>query len=469
MAKFSRSHLFIITAFFLVGSFLLVKFSLADATSTVRGKAWWGDSLGYVYFSCYDDEIGDRLDVPGNLYTPPELAFHFYSVPCSYLVHGVFINQDGLFSGQAWNQSEGLISFEYEGVDPPGGYGSFNSVCATCNPSTNCIACYIESQQKVYGWARTAAGDWIRLDPPSNPVKIQSWDLSNPVFPGEDVDPGDFVGTASSSLLGGLSFNCKSEAGGNACSTRDYKVYIGGLSIGKLSAPNWTYTQACNSTARGAVLRWYRKSGQQSAYEIIINDSPTFSTSSADYVCWTDVVPSSGASQYTIPNANCSLNYNTNYYWWIRLFDEDGEPTELYQFGQAGIVSESTDGNPDGNSNTFTTYKHEFPNPFFSWVPEEIVVGTTTTFTSASSYYTTASPSSSQACVDAACSYLWTTDDLLAVISSPTASKTDIVFAVATGTTIYLRVTDVDNYYCSTSTTIRINYGLPLWREVKPE
>ncbi len=462
-------------AIFLALGFLFFLFVFAPtranaATSTVRGIGWWGENYQEVYFNCLDDIIGDRLDTSENLNNPPDpRGFHFYSTPCHDLVHGVYIDSNDNFSGQAWNQTKGLISFAGT-TTPPDGYGSTSSNCAyTCNASNNCWACYNEATQNVYGWARVDSdGTWIRLDSGLTPaVRLQNCDLTDSVWPGYNIQSGDFVGYGSSAL-GNLSFNCESEAGGSACATRNYKVYISNLTVGSLSAPNWTYAEACNSTALGATLRWCKKSGTQTAYEVTVTTSSTFSTSTA--ICWSGKKTSDFASQYILPSAsdiNChSLDYNSNYYWWVRLYDENDAPTDWYQYNtNSGL---DTDGNPDSNALTFTTYKHEFPSPYFTWSPYEVLVGTSTLFSATSSqFYTSGAPGTPQYCSGPNCQYLWTTNDPGALITPNNTVTTTIVFDLATGTTVTLKVTDLDNYYCSSSTLLRINYDLPLWREIK--
>ena len=450
------------------------------ATSTVRGAGWFGDQYKYVYFDCLDDVTGDRLDVTGNLTTPP--GFRFYVPPCSTIVHHVSIDSNNNFSGDAWNYSLGLISFDGTATPPDGG-ASISAHCpSTCNPSNGCWACYNPSDQKVYGWVQVdGTGDWIRLDSATTtPVKNQHWNyLSNSVLPGHGIMPGDFVGDASSDL-GWLSFNCESELGGAGnCAARDYKAYISNLQVGHLSAPNWSYTEACNEGALKAVLKWYLRSGTQAGYEVVVNDSPSFATSTSDYVCWSGVKAPSVATQYIVPNTdiNCqNLDYDTDYYWWVRLYYlEDGEykPTPWYQYGAVddhdGSTDEQTDGNPDSNSRTFTTYLHEFPTPFFSWSPFDVLVGTSTDFISDAQFYTTGNPALPQSCYSASCQYFWSTTDDSAIIGNTTGATTSIIFFHATGTTISLRVTDTDNYVCSLGATLRINYGLPIWREVKAD
>ena len=471
----SLAAVFFIASFFVAGN-------VSAATSTVRGAAWFGDQYKYVYFDCLDDVTGDRLDVEGNLTTPP--GFRFFATPCTAIVHHVSIGSNNNLSGDAWNHSLGFISLD--GTDmPPDGGASISANCpSTCNPSNNCWACYNPADQRIYGWGRLdTTDDWIRLDSAAViPVKNQNWDyLGASVLPGHNIEPGDFVGDASSDL-GTLSFNCESELdGAGNCAVRDYKVYISNLQIGHLSAPNWSFNEACSGGALKAVLKWDLRSGTQAGYEVVVNDSPSFATSTGDYTCWSGVKTPAVASQYIIPNTdiNCQdLVYNTNYYWWVRLYYlEDGEyiPTPWHQFGVVddhnGLADGQTDGNPDGNSQTFSTYLHEFSTPYFTWTPYDVLVATSTEFEAltGSKFYTSSDPTLPQSCFGTNCRYLWSTNDPLAIISAPTGATTSIMLFSATGTTVSLQLTDPDDYVCTMSTVIRINYGLPIWREVKAE
>ena len=471
---------------FLLGGFVIFAFifltpSVQAATSTVRGWGWLGDTYQEVFFNCLDDNFGDRFNVSGNLggagkYLPPNDKFHFYVEPCVSLVHGVYIDDNDNFFGQALNPIKGLISFSGTST-PPDNYASTISPgnCThTCNASNNCWSCYNEVTQSIYGWARfDTSGEWIRLVSGLAPVPVmlQNCDSSS-VFPGNSVEPGDFVGYASSAVAN-LSFNCKSEVGGSACATRDYKVYIGNLTVGKLSAPNWSYEQACLTTARGATLQWCKRSGIQTGYEVVVNTTNTLNTSTA--VCWSGVQDAE-ASQYNLPNAllggslGCRVNglgFDTDYYWWVRLYDELGQPTAWFQYDNN--TGSDTDGDSDGNAFTFTTYKTEFPNPFMTWSPLQPLVGATTTFSAIlSRYYSESSPSVSIPCVATNCSYLWETSDD-AYFSATTSVTTTIVFNQATGTSVSLKITDTNNYFCSMTSVITINYDLPIWREIKAQ
>lgn len=473
-----------IQAIFMVGFLFLVFLITAQpveaATSTVRGIGWLGEIYQDVSFNCLDDVAGDRLDAPGNFHEeldPP--GFRFFVDACQIgMQHAVEISENGNFSGSAWNSTLGFISFAGS-VAPPDGYGSTSSSShcpAICNASNHCWACYNETDQKVYGWARIdSSEEWLRLDSGLEPVPVslQSCDLSSSVFPAHDIQPGDFVGYAASDsgnvdFTGTLSFNCESELGGSACATRNYKVYVSNLTLGKLTAPNLPNDAACLN-ARGGYLGWCKKSGTATAYEVMVSEASTPDPDQA--ICKSGELGSL-ASQYLL--INCPLRYGINYYWWVRAYDENGVATDWYQYNTNSGTD--TDVNIDGNPLTFTTYKHEFPSPYFSWAPFDVLVGTTTIFNALTSgytskFYTIAAPSLPQSCYGANCKYKWTTTDIDAIISvgtgATTIATTSIIFTQATGTSVTLGITDNENYYCSTSTTFKINYALPLWREVK--
>jgi len=480
MLDLARKFIFLIVGFFVFSGFLLLANSADAVNSVLRGQAYWGNK-GYIYFNCMDDVIGNRFDETNNLaggsrylVPPAALGFHFYAEPCVEFTHGVEMDDNNFFLGKGWNPSLGNINFEYDGSNLPPDYNFAAAHCPACTSGNNCIACYDDAVQSVYGWARIElTGDWIKLDSTSTvPVRLQSNDL-DPVLPGYSVSSGDFVGTASSAL-GDISFNCESEdyPGIGTCASRQYKVYVKNLRLGRLSAPNWSYSSACTGSALRAILRWGKLSGTQTAYEVIVNDSNIMSTTTGAYVCWSGKVNNPSATQYIVsdtnPDCGSRFNYNTAYYWWIRAYDEDGVPTEWYQYNSNTLAD--TDQNLDGQANTFQTFKHEFPSPFFSWEPLEVMTGTSTTFTSESFVYTNAQPDLAQSCDPSRCSYYWETTDPSATIYATTSAITDINFFTATNTTVTLTVTDNEGYVCSSSSPqFRVNYDLPIWHEIKAQ
>lgn len=461
----------------------------ASPTSTIRGAAWWGDEIGFLYFNCADNVSGDQLDITGNL-TPP--GFKFFAPPCLYNNHGVFIAPNGNLYGEAWNYSKSFVSFAGTSSPPTADPDPRVNCPDTCNDGNDCWSCYKESEKKLYGWARVnTTGEWIRLDsafPPDQekpPVQLENG-AAEPIILSKyepptaaELIPGDFFGIASSSL-GDLFFHCRNESDSGACSLRgNYKVYIGTLAIGLLTAPNFSYAQACSGSGLGATLTWSLKSGQQTAYEIVVNKDSDFGPEPtpeqiSSATCYSGKKSSNFSNQYILPNydSNCgSLEYNKNYYWWVRLYNELDEPTIWYQY--YGNSASDTDGDRDNNPKTFSTFKHHFPSPYFDWPDGDIFIGTSTEFTSDaddnySVYYDVNQPSTPKRCTSLACSYFWWSSDPYAEFSSTSTATTSISFWTATNTTVSLRITDESLYYCTRTSAIKkINYDLPIWREVK--
>ncbi len=490
----------------LIGVFCLTRNS--QAASSVHGAAWWGNDNGYLYFDCIDYETGSRLDSPNNFADPPDpLSFHFYIGGC-LINHHTYINDNGNLSGSAFNMKVGLVNFG--GVDTPvsvpaTGWG-FNVNCpSACNAANNCSACYNSATQRLYGWAQVAlTGELIRLDyqpgPPANEnfLQLKNWNMSSSTNPYYNVSPGDFVGHASSTFSGAqqsLSFNCVSENGvnnGGTCALRNYKAYISNPSVGKMSAPNWSYAQACSSRqARQAVLKWILKSGMQEGFEVVVTASDAIPADLNNAVCWSGPKVGSLATQYNVPNASdikckseSSLSYDTPYYWFVRLYYTDkgvSTTTPWYQFGvndaHEGLVYDE-DTNNDGNPKTFTTYKHEFPIPYFTWSPAEPLVGSTTVFNaitlgSSSQFFTDDSPIAKNCWkYPLSCLFSWTNSEPSPDISDPNASVTEMIFHRPSSTmavTLTVRDNTPEQYSCSLTQILSINYGLPVWREVKAE
>ncbi len=502
---------------FLAGAFFVLFFSLTlvfvpkivQAISGVHGAAWWGDELKFIYFNCNDYEVGSHFDVEENFQDLPEpLGFKFFVSGCT-INHGVEIDNNGYFSGAAFNHSKGMINFG--GSSTPVSItesqrNSFKNNClnsSLCTAANFCAACYNSQDQRIYGWAQVSStGELIRLDsnlgngpPLENDLYLRSWNLAsstNPEYVG--VNPGDFFGHASSTVAGirrSLSFNCLSEYGsdnGGSCSVEgrdNYKVYIKNPEIGQMTAPNWPYESACSpGSARKAILKWTLKSGFHSGYQVRVTKTDDVNANGSDLI-YDSGYKAGSALQHVVPTT--SLSYNTNYYWFVRLYYLEGpttKETEWYQFGandghEGGFYD--IDNGPSSTVNppkTFTTYKHEFPVPYFTWDPLEIEVGATTTIftaltpSSESKYYSDASPGTPVSCDEDGlnCGYLWSVAGNVSDIYDPTKATTTIVFNEAGGASVSLRVTDSSDYFCiGTASISGINYGLPVWREVKAE
>lgn len=446
-----KSRLFFGAYFFVFFVIIFTAFinpAFSNSSNNIRGSAY-NETYGKISFNCLDDDIGGTF--------PYTFPFQFSSGVCDPNDHGVNLDADNNFSGDAWNATLGLITFDAT-TTPPDSY-SFNSNCSnTCNLTNNCWACYNENDQKIYGWARVIdSGEWIEFNSSVSPQSS----ISNYLSP----NPGIFSGYASSTL-GDISFNCSNDS---SCLEDDYYVYRWPIEIRQLSAPNWNFSEACSGGVKQAVLKWYISGGSQSAYQIIINDSNSTSTPLYDSGKVT-----SSAKQFICSGLSCPLAYDSHYYFWLRLWDESysATPTDWRQFDTSNgdvLTDNSTENQSSPNPTlTFTTYKHEFPLPYFTWDPYDVIVGSSTSFDGSAQYYTSSYPDSNpQACDSGTCSYLWTTTDASAIIASTSNATTTMLFTKATGTTVYLRATDADSYYCSTSTLLNVNFLLPTWKEIK--
>lgn len=425
--------------------FLLAPASQTKASSAENIRGWaYNSTYGYVSFNCLDDGFAGRF--------PFTFPFTFNIAPCAYNQHGVNLGADNNFSGNAWNSVLGFITFNSTSTPPDTSYRAY---CEnTCDSSNSCTACYRESDESVYGYMRVVStGEWIKLD---NHNVSPSVSITNYQAP----QPGIFSGYATTTF-GTISFNCQDDG---VCGTNNYQVKIGPLEIRQLIAPNWNALSACSIAANRAVLKWNRRSGTQSAYQVIVSTANSTSTG---------VIADSGKVSNSATQFSLSTAYNTSYYWFLRLWDDADVATPWRQFNLSGTkdwisdnYSENLAKSPNPNL-TFTTYKHEFPRSLFTWTPNEIVIATTTnSFVSGSSYYDNANNQIS--CGSTGCKFNWTTSDARANILAPTKATTSIMFTKATNTSVTLVTTDNDNYSCATSTVLNVNYALPLWKEIKP-
>jgi len=414
----------------------------ASAAENLRGWAY-NNMYGYISFNCLDDGFAGHFTFT--------FTFSFNVPPCSLNQHGVNLDNNNNFSGDAWNSVLGFITFTTASTTPDG--GAFRTNCELS--SSTSTACYKESDGKVYGYMRVnTTGEWIKLDDSALQPTTQITDYNSPA-------PGIFSGYASSSF-GSISFNCTNDG---TCGSNPYEVKIGPLEIRQLTAPNWGSTLACLNGANQAVLKWNRRSGVQSAYQVIIS---TQNSTSTGVIFNSGQVISSASQIHYSP-----LSYDTPYYWFLRLWDNAGSSTPWRQFNTSGTKDWITDNyarnlqkNLVDPNKTFTTYKHEFPRPSFTWSPEEIVIATTSnSFISDSYYYNDANVL--QPCNGSVCSYVWSASDPFATVLTPTSASTSIMFATATNTVVTLTSTDDAVYTCSTSTSLNVNYALPLWKEIK--
>jgi hypothetical protein len=323
---------------------------------------------------------------------------------------------------------------------------------------------------------RIVSEAWIKASYEAGRDNLVSWGAEETVNYGvtADINTGDFSGWAWNKSqadnvtgVGWISFNC-ADSGAGGCDSTDYKV-TGHLNtipaVVNMTAPNWSASEACSNTALRSILRWEfddpDQGSSQSAYRLVVDtdgtrddDEPLLDTGKVD----------GNAKQYLL--GETYLDYDTSYYWWVKAWDNHDVDSAWNQYS----TDPDTD-NDDNSVNTFTTYKHEFPEVDFYWVPDPISLNEDVTFTSDSLIYTTADPTTATSCSTSTCSYNWDFSGSDVTIEEGTTASSSIVvqFTSTSTQSIILEVTDQDNYTCASSTSIEMNPELPTWREVKVE
>ncbi len=431
-----------------------IKISSASASHNINGWAW-SSNIGWVSFNCTND-----------------------SPPCVNSNYGVNVDLiTGHFSGYAWSSNVGWISFNEIGAPDY----VFNANCATagsCSASNSCTACYNWTDSKVYGWGKIIAmGDngWIKFnDAWANGVTI---DQATNSFLGWAWNAND-----NESGIGWLSFNCSNDS---SCGVSNYKVAADinrPPSVTDMTAPNWSFKDARdNNDALRAKLGWTfsdSDAGQsQYSYQIIVDDDsdpadPLFDSGecfdfnnpvSLPVKCKID---NNNTNEFFINSSDMSLNYDTSYYWWVKVSD-DNISHKYSSFTQYNNPQDTPIEADDGLPLTFTTYKHEMPIADFSFFPSNPSQDEEVKFTNESKVYLSSAPSTVIDCTNDQCTYEWTAPG--ANINDPATTTPIIIFTSAGNFTITLKVTDADGYYVSTSKIININAQLPIWKEVKPD
>lgn len=288
---------------------------LAKAGSAENVSGWaWSSNIGWVSFN--SDSGGG---------------------PVSY---GAHINSTGVLSGYAWSGNVGWISFNEADL-------------AGC-PSGTCRAWVDLATGNVSGWIRV-------LSAKDNP-QAGGWDgwislRGTNYSVGVDFDTKQFTGWAwAGDVIGWLNFNCNNPQAGGSCDTSDYKVETD-FSFPPAPPFDLAIDQGdyCSYPLH-PILSWQFQDPDpadiQGAYQVQVDDDSNLDDSPVADSC----SPSPGtcsqghASQsYSLPSP---LNYNTTYWWRVRVWDNNGSQS------QWSAVS------------SFTTSPHAWPRPDFSWLPQ---------------------------------------------------------------------------------------------------
>lgn len=201
-------------------------------------------------------------------------------------------------------------------------------------------------------------------------------------------------------------------------------------------SPQATWTYCIDSLH--PTLNWTYSDGTQSSYWIQIdNTNASFPSPEVD----TGEIISSNHSYAT----TYSFNWNTKYWWRVKVKN------------QQGIWSDWS------NTVSFTTPKHAYPKPDFSYSPSEPYMNEITQFTDQSVAYGSGSPIKAWA---------WTFQD--GSPSNSTVQNSQSEFISGGSKTITLGVKDSDNYECGISSSAYtaskiVNVAFKVnWKEILP-
>lgn len=390
---------YFIAIIFIVSLTTLVQPAKADVDDNVSGWAW-SETVGWISFNCTDREVCPTSD------------------------YGVNIDSaTGNFSGYGWSENIGWINFA-----PAGPYPLAPDYSAKFDSGTS----------KVTGWARAEAygngwDGWILLG-----KEAGGW--ANQVT--IDSETGEFHGWAwGDDKVGWISFNCADRPGNLCQSKSNYKVTA---IIAEINLPptatcddNETWNYCVDS--RNPKLEWTYSdpdnvpvgTDPQSAYQIQIDTDSGFTAPiTIDY---TADPSSSNAYQ---PSGTI-LQWSTTYYWRIKVRDSNNNWS-----------------NWCSPTCSFTTPKHSYPEPDFTWTPQNPSANEPVQFYDQTSFHNGGN------------SWYWTFESAVpptSVLQNPVAT-----FSAQGGWDVTLQATDSDAYSCSTFDTINVGLPLPEWKEVIP-
>jgi PKD repeat protein len=168
---------------------------------------------------------------------------------------------------------------------------------------------------------------------------------------------------------------------------------------------------------------------QENSWQIQVDNNSDFSSPEAD-----------SGRVYSTSNAysTTNLNYNTNYYWRVRVWDSKD------------VVSSWISGP------SFAPPRHRYPTVNFSWSPTAPSANENILFADQSSVYGGASKAS------------WSWSFQNGAPGTSNQQNPTIKFTAEGNKQVSLRVTDSDGYACTGYKNVNVNLPLPKWKEITP-
>ena len=338
--------------------------------------------------------------------------------------YGVNINtENGEMSGYAWSEIIGWISF--------------NTSNLTGCPSGECKAEVDTETGEISGWARALApigqplektggwDGWISLGGANYDISINS-----------SPDPSEFEGWAwgGDKVIGWISFNCSNQS---QCGTSNYKVTTSFNANNLPNAINLSFSNDsndpivnCGASEPPVYLDWtFDDPGDtQSGYKIQVDDNSNFSSPIVNE-------ETNSSSERSVADG---LSFGGTYYWRLKVKDSQGAWSSDWIYP----------------SPTSFTAPVRWPDPSFTWNPEDPLAEEEIDFNGSVNYCSS-------------CSYLWNFGDGVgtSTLQDPTYeySEGNKVYSVSFRATSGSRSCEIRN---------DLNVGsalqLPEWKEVVP-
>ena len=425
----------------------------AGGEHNVSGWAW-AENVGWISFNstnCDADEDGSSDGTAGCPLVGEPVANYGVNIATT----------TGIFSGYAWSENVGWISFNESELS-----GCPTSTCRawvdlSC-PGDQCL---------VYGWAKALVGGtpesggwdgWIKLrgfiDTNGNGVK-DAGEEDYGVWIDPHASPAEFKDWAwSDMVIGWMSFNCDN-CEGTVCDSYptcgdpahpDYKVETSFAFSPEVSGTNDSFIDPC-AQSRIPNLSWVTDADKPYDYEIQIDNDSGFGSPEV-----TDTVLSTHSTSWGPGCSKCcpgapydSIAWGGNvYYWQVRTRNIGGMWSDWEK-------------DPDG----FITYEHCWPSPDFLCngancsalrISEEEIV----TLTDNSKIWGGATTTN--------CS--WNLPSGSTVIEGDPLFSCELAVEFEAGRNqgITLTVTDSTGYSCPYTEFIDVSIPLPEWKEIAP-